>query len=330
MTEDFPELDPLIKALTAGPAPAELAGEDAVAAMFSARRAARSRSRFVPSLGMAAAAAIVVVALAGGAYAAVLPPPIQHIAHRVLARIGVPDAQRLGSPPVPSPLSEHSSAVARQPGPVPPATAVAPATTAPTPLPGAAPPGPHLLLGAVRTQIGAGSTAMLDGRLAPPRPGVRVQLLELTGSRWRPAGTALTGRDGAAWFAVRHLTRNTVFRLAEPGTTPSPPVLVTVVPRLTVTLSGSSLPGADVITVSARSAEPGDIVVLQLAAGGAWHDITELRLSSTRRASFTVAVAEGQYYRVVLLATSTHAVAISPALHQPRGNPASAKSRPQP
>ena len=52
--------------------------------------------------------------------------------------------------------------------------------------------------------------------------------------------------------------------------------------------------------------------------------------SSDNGASFTVAVAESQYYRVVLLATSAHAGAISPAVHQTRGNPASTKSHRQP
>ena len=324
MTEEFPELDPLVRALNAGPAAAELAGEEAAAAMFSARRGTSSRHRFVPSMGLAAAAAISVVAIAGGAYPAVLPPPIQHIAHRVLARIGIPDDQRLGSPSGPSPLAESSSAV---PGRAKPTPAAEPAP-APAPLPG-----PQVLFGAVRGQIAAGTDAMLAGRLVArgiPRAGVLVQLLELTGSRWHPAGTALTRQDGTVTFAVRHLTRNTRFRLAERGRALSPPVLVTVVPRLTVSLSGSSLPGADVIVVSARSAEPGDIVMLQLATDGAWRDITELQLSDTRRVSFTVAVADGQYYRVMLLATSTHADAISPALHPPRGNQASATFRPRP
>jgi hypothetical protein len=330
VTEDYPELDPLVKALTADATAAELAGEQAAVAMFSAQRATRPRHWFVPSVGMGAAAAVVVAALAGGAYAAVLPASIQHIAHRVLARIGVPDTRPAGSPSAPSPLTERSSAVTRSAGPV------ASAAARPSALPSPARPGPPVLLGALRTQIAAGSAATLDGRLAPggiPSAGVLVELLELTGSRWHLAGTSRTGLDGAVTFTVRHVTRNTRFRLAEPGSAQrpqvlSPPVLVTVVPRLTVTVSGSSLPGAATVTVSARSGRPGDVVVLQILAGGAWRDITEQQLGGTRQARFTVAVDEGQYYRLVLLATNVHAGAVSPQV-QPRGNPQSARSRRQ-
>jgi hypothetical protein len=332
VTENYPELDPLVKALTADGTADELAGEQAAVAMFSAQRATRPRHWFVPSVGMGAAAAVVVAALAGGAYAAVLPASIQHIAHRVLARIGVPDTRPLGSPSAPSPLTERSSAVTRSAGPV-----ASSAAARPSALPGPVRPGPPVLLGALRTQITAGSAATLDGRLAPggiPRAGVLLELFELTGSRWQLAGTSRTGLDGTVTFTVRHVTRNTRFRLAEPGSARRPqvlsaPVLVTVLPRLTVTVSGSSLPGAATVTVSARSAQPGNVVVLQILAGGAWRDITEQQLGGTRQARFTVAVDEGQYYRVVLLATNAHAGAISPQVHEPRGNPQSARSRRQ-
>jgi hypothetical protein len=338
--EDFPELDPLLRALTADPGPAELAGEEAAAAMFRAERAvprpAGRKRRFVPSIGMAAAATIVVAgALTGGAYAAVLPTPIQHIAHRVLARIGVPDARHLASSPGPSRAAARSSAmaVASQPS----GRSFPTVTRTASPSPGPLLPVPPIVLSAVRGEVAAGSSVTLDGRLAragTPMADAPVQLLELDGSRWRPIGSALTGRDGEATFTVRHVTRNTEFRLASPvgtaGTALSPPILVTAVPWLTVTMSASALPGADVITVTARSADPGDVVTLQLAVGASWHDFTELRLNAARRASFTVAVAPGQYYRVVLPATSTHAGAISSAVQASRGIRESATSRHRP
>jgi hypothetical protein len=337
VTEDFPELQPLVKALTADAAPAELDSEEAAVAMFSAfssQRGARSprRRRFVPPVSVAAAAAVVLAALTGGAYAAVLPASMQHIAHRVLFRIGVPDVRQPGSSAGSSPLSvgslsDHSSAATAEPP-----AAGSPATLRPGPVPAGPPlPGRPLLLSAARTQIAAGSTATLVGRLAPgatPRTAVLVRLLELTGSRWRPVGSALTGANGTVTFTVRHLTRNTRFELAGPdgADAASAALLVTVVPRLTLTLSSDRLPGMDVITVSVRYADPGDIVMLQIAQDGGWSDVAEQPLGGQHQASFTVAVAAGQFYRVALPATGTHAGVVSPVLYQLPGNPASATS----
>jgi hypothetical protein len=317
VTEDFPELDPLVQALTADATAAELAGEQAAAAMFSAQFAGAgrrgSRRRFVPPAGLTTAAAVAVLAaLTGGAYAAVLPASMQHIAHHVLARIGVPDVRPPGSPAGPAPLADGSSAAPRPGRPVPSAAAT-PAQRLPGPAP-ARPPltGRSLLLSVAHARIAAGSAATLDGQLVLGglrRAGVPVRLLDLAGSGWRTAGTALTGGNGEVAFTVRHVTRNTLFRLSAQDTAPSPPVLVTVSPRLTVTLSGS------LITVSARYAEPGDMVLLQIAASGTWRSGTVRRLGSGCQASFTVAAAVDQYYRVVLLATGVHGAAVSRAVH---------------
>jgi hypothetical protein len=340
MIEDFPELDPLLRALTADPAPAELTGEESAVAMFRAQQAvprtAGRKRRFVPSMGMAAAAAVVVAAaLTGGAYAAVLPTPIQHIAHRVLARIGVPDARHSPSSagpssPGPPKLAAANPAAARTSGSFPSVTRTAAAVQNPLPV-------PPIVLSAVRTEVAAGSSVTLDGRLAPggaPMADARVQLLELDGSRWRPVGAALTDGDGEATFTVRHVTRNTEFRLASRVVTThtalSPPILVTVVPGLTVVISDGGPTGSDVITVTARSADPGDVVILQVATGTTWRDFTELRLNAAHQASFTVVVAAGQNYRVVLPATRTHAGAVSAAAQVPRGNRESATSHHRP
>jgi hypothetical protein len=336
MTEEFhdaqldPLLDPLIRALTADAAPPELAGEDNAVAMFRAQHhlaPARQRRRFIPSMGMAAAAATVVAALAGGAYAAVLPAPIQRIAHRVLAPIGVPQPRtRAAASPGPAPLADRSAA-ARPP------SRPAQRTPAPSSVASSSPiGGSPVLLSAVHVQIPAGSPVTVDGRVAPggtPRAGVRVQLLELDGSRWRPVAAAVTGANGQVVFVIRHVATNTAFRLADLGARPSSPVEVTVVPKVTVVLSASDLSGADLLTVDARSAEPGDVVVLQIAVTGSWRDIAEQQLDSTRQATFTVAITQGQYYRVMLLATSAHAGAVSPPVHAPRGIRASTRYRHQ-
>jgi hypothetical protein len=340
VTEEFPELDPLIKALTAGPAPAELTGEQAAVAMFSAQRAtagtagppARSRipASVRPLVSVPAATIVVLAALTGGAYAAVLPTSIQHIAHRVLARIGVPDAHPAASQPGPAPLTVRSTTAAL------PAKPASSGVRVPGPAPRVPPAGSPVLL-ATRGQVAAGSAVTLDGRVAPegtPRSGVLVQLLELSGSRWRPVAAARTDDYGVAVFTVRHVTANTEFRLAgsDAGSgaagadTGTGTVLVTVVPRVTVARSASPLPGAEVITAGARYAEPGDLVLLQIALDGAWRDISEQPLDGTRQARFTVTVGQGQAYRVLLLATSTHAASISPQVREPRGNPESARS----
>jgi hypothetical protein len=95
-----PALDCLVRALTAGPTADELVTEDAALARF--RSSARRPSRRLPYARRAAlAAAAVAVTLVGStaaAYAAVLPAPVQHVAHRFLDRIGVPGVHRARQP----------------------------------------------------------------------------------------------------------------------------------------------------------------------------------------------------------------------------------------
>jgi hypothetical protein len=336
MSEDMPELDPLLRALTADPTAAELTGQDAAMAMFRdnyarsdadrARPPQRGRRRFVPSLGMGAAAAFVVAAaFTGGAYAAVLPGPIQHIAYRVLARIGVPDAHHSGQPPAPSPLAVQHSAATATPAAAPSATPGSAACPCP-------PPATQISLVAVRTQIAAGGSDMLSGWLTPggkPRARVRVRLLVRPAgpsTGWRTYATAVTGGDGNAAFVVTHLTRNTSFQLAGPGPALSTPVLVTVVPRVAVSLAGGSHAGIAALTATVQFAAEGDEVFLQTYASGAWRDVVEQQLDRAHQATFDVAAGQGQSYRVVLLATSSHAGSVSVQLHLPRGNPGSARS----
>jgi hypothetical protein len=102
-----PGLEHLIRALTAGGDPRELADRDAAAAMFRAsiRPASGRLRRWRPRLPLhpvrAAVAAGVTAAVAGttaAAYAAVLPAPVQHIAHSVFAPLGVPDDRPPAAP----------------------------------------------------------------------------------------------------------------------------------------------------------------------------------------------------------------------------------------
>ena len=92
-------LDHLIAALTTAGHPHELGGRDAACAALRAARgeAGHGRPRFAALRRSARAttvAAVLVSALAGvtgAAYTAALPAAVQHIAHHVLAPLGVPD-----------------------------------------------------------------------------------------------------------------------------------------------------------------------------------------------------------------------------------------------
>lgn len=63
--------------------------------MFRDTRRRSRRLRFASAMSMAAAALVIIGGIAGAAYAAVLPAPVQHIAYRMLGRIGVPDTPSL-------------------------------------------------------------------------------------------------------------------------------------------------------------------------------------------------------------------------------------------
>jgi hypothetical protein len=129
-----PGIDQLFRILTAGPSPAELAGEQSALAMFrtnvsplsgpapvkatpvngtpvngttvpfpagrqatSPNRSARRPFRAPARWGvrLAAAGAIVIGGMTAAAYAAALPEPVQNVAHHVLGFAGVPEPQHL-------------------------------------------------------------------------------------------------------------------------------------------------------------------------------------------------------------------------------------------
>jgi hypothetical protein len=128
-----PALDHLFRALTADGTADELSRKDAALTMFrDSRRRSRfafamfrdgrrrsRRLRFASAMSMAAAALVIIGGIAGAAYAAVLPAPVQHIAYRMLGRIGVPDTHRH------SPASSTGRAAAAVPSARPDSTAAA-------------------------------------------------------------------------------------------------------------------------------------------------------------------------------------------------------------
>jgi len=305
-----PRLDHLFRALTAGGSADELAGQDAALTMFRVnRRRPRRRLRFASPLGMAAAVTVIVGGLTGAAYAEVLPAPVQHMAYRLLDRIGVPDAH------LPAPSSSAHPAAAPAPSGAPaPAAATCPCQAG---QPGAGT-ARNLVLTAAYAQIPSYGDDVLSGLLASggqPEPGVRVRLFEHADGRlgWRLAGSATTDRSGEVTVAVRHLTSNASFRLIAPGGTASTAVLITVIPPVYLHVTASPRAGTDILTARARFADVGDAVVLQELSGTVWSSIDERVLGWDHRAFFTVLVPRSgdRVYRVVLLPTAAHGSSVS-------------------
>jgi hypothetical protein len=258
------------------------------------------------------------IALAGGvaaAYAAVLPAPVQHIAYRVLGKIGVPDTH---GPPSASPVP-GLTASAPPPAPAPAATACGCRTGGPA---GAA--AMNLVLAADRTQIPANGDVVFSGLLAPggrPEPGVVVRLLERVDGHpgWRAVGRAVTDRGGEVSLTVRHLTGNASFRLVAAGGTASlasPPIQVTVIPPVDLYLVRGQLPDLETLTARAWFAEPGDAAELQELSAGVWYQIGKQVISQDHLATFTVLIpASGDLeYRVVIPATIAHGSSVSDQL----------------
>jgi hypothetical protein len=309
-----PGLDHLVRALTADPTAAELAGQDAALRMFRAsHRRRRHRARFAYRIGVAAAAVTVAAGIAAGAYVALLPAPVQHAAGDLVDRI-VADVHHHHHHhhhhAAPSPSAHPATPPPSHPG----EPAVAPA--------------PGLVLTAARPQIVAGTDDVLFGLLresGQAAPGVPVQLFERLGGQldWRLVGRTVTGPGGDATLAVRNLTMNASFRLAGPSGSMSQPVLVTVVPLVTIDLASGRQPQTGVVTASALFAEPGDVVVLQRLSGGIWRSISERPLDQDHLAAFTVPVPSSGHrvYQVVLPGTAAHASSVSGQVRVPMAQP---------
>jgi hypothetical protein len=349
-----PGIDQLFRALTAPATRAELTGEQDALAMFransgpaapapagptapgSARPRRPWRTFGVPvrwSVRLAAAAGL---ALGGGAaaaaYAAVLPAPVQHLAHSVLGFAGVPDTHRGGTAPGSGKSGRGTgtaSGRARHPrhGPTsPPSTA----PSAPSSL-GASPsasalPGQFVLSASAATgQIVAGSGAVIDGRLTRSGSvvaGVTVTLVErLAGqARWHVAGTGKTTADGNVAVSAPALTANAVFRLAAPGGALSRGVVVIVSPQIGTSLNVGPGGTQDTMAVRTADADTGNVVVLQVqAANGSWLYLRSTQLDAFGQASFTLSGTrlQNRQVRVVLLATIRHGAAIGSSVTVP-------------
>lgn len=348
-----PGLDQLFRVLTSAAAPGELDSEGDALAMFRAnfsssrssasaadtavivagepaqpglpagQRSSRGPFRWPARWAVAAAAT---VTLCGGmtaaAYAAVLPAPVQHLAHQVFGAVGVPDSQRQPSSPAPSGPGTHGAPAgpgANAPGsgtPAPSAAATAPGASA-SPAPPAAP--GQLLVSVSASEITAGSSVTIDGQLLSSgrgTPGVTVRLLEWPGGRavWHVAGTAQTNSTGNVAVTVPALTQNAVFRLAIASGAHSTDVLVRVSPPVSAVLEPGSSGRVDVLAVSTQDAHSGNVVVLEVqTAGGNWIYLRKNRLNPAGSTSFLLngKRLEDEQVRVVLLGTPRHAASVS-------------------
>jgi hypothetical protein len=375
VSKDFPDepgstdpgLEALFSALTASPAPSELAAEHAALATFRANfnlpvsldghtasssptmplpvrelgsgaqpRAAgatRRRPGHAPALRfrIAAVAAVVAAAALGAAYADALPPPVQHIAYRLLDFIGVPNS------PSPAPASSvpgsRRSPATTGPGRLRPSSpgASQPASQQPSPAPSSSPsataPSPsadRLTLTAGQAQVDGGATVHFtglvtqDGRAAG---GVRVTLQQRPagGSAWQPAGTAQTASGGSVEIEVQGLAQNAAFRLADPAGRTSKTVTVTVVPGISIKAVYLPRLRRDAVIVSTSYAQPGDVAVLQVQTGGSWVDVRAHRLGGRGRVVFAVLRrrVSGRVLQVILEPTALHAGAVSDEVTAP-------------
>jgi hypothetical protein len=336
LPDDFgpvePGLDQLISVLTAGATPDELAGEPAALDMFRASRARaavaprprRRRRRAAQLVGVAALA--LAGGLAAGAYAVALPPPVQHVAYRVLGFAGVPDAHR----PAPRPSRPQAAVppTGRRTSPAPgtpsrsasaPSSAGA-SSPAPSPSlvprpsgPGSGPLVPaQLSLTVAQHRIAAGGSDTLTGLLTDQQdravPGRQLTLLERAAgqSAWRAAGHAATDAHGRAVLVIQNLAANASFRFTGPDTQ-SQTARVIVVPPVSVTVAGGPRPQTDTLTVSSSFAVPGDAVVLQIQIGGQWRTLRLHHLSQTDQTVFVVKIRQiPRAYRAALLRTASH------------------------
>jgi len=333
-------LDALMKALTGPAEPAELAGEQTALAMFRSSAtpsagALRSAGRLAPgreasgrfatrqfrrprgwTVRLVAAAAVVLCAgMAAAAYAAALPAPMQHLAHVVFHFAGVPDNQRNSSPAgsghsVPPASQQSSAPVSRAPSGAAPRASAGPAGQA-----GSA----AIAAAADSPRITAGASVVISGQLSWPGhtvAGVTMTLWERPALTlgWHLVGSVPANAAGNGVITVPVVGTDADFRLAVSGVAVSAPVRVTVVPAVSIALQIGSTGTTDLLTVSAPYAQPGNVVVLEVAgSNGGWTYLRQGTLSVGRRVAFLIDAARrgNDAVRAVLLPTGLHAMSVS-------------------
>lgn len=343
-------LAPLLRGLTAGPAPGELAGQDAALEMYRAAyaagpHAARSRGlvrgagwlvrgagRQVRGIRLAT---VTLAALAGGVI----------VVHLLF---GLPSVRRETSEPrVPGPTA-HAGRPGRHDRIGSSIMTVPPNDEYRSLLEM----GTHLQVWAMPDgRLTAGGQVVITADLTNHRravQGTELALFERVAGqrRWRLVIRARTGAAGIAMLRVRGLTTNARFRVKDAGSDVSKPLTIVVAPPLALRLHVGKHDKWDVLLVRCRFAAVGDVMRLQVRRGsgwqpgdgppghrpgnaqasggrraghqavgrpdGKWQDVGVGRLGGNGTASFEIAGPEvGLDYRVVLLATAAHGQSVS-------------------
>ena len=291
----------------------------------AAPRATRRPRRFSLAAGIAVGLAGACAGMAVAAYAAVLPTPVQNIAHSVFAPLGVPSAAP--TPISPTGLGPGSSTSSPSvPGPgtgggTPPASGTATSPVAASATPGSAGAGgASVSMTVASTSVSFGGRVVFTGHVL--RKGqaadlVRVRLLAQfsTGDgTWRVVASGLTDSSGTVVLTGPRMPGNAVFVLDGTGKlagVASAPASVTVSPLVAVRVSA-----LDVLTVTVWPARDGDPATLEMLQGGTWQVVAGLQLTAHRA---TYHVTPGLTYRVVVPATATHEAGASPSVTVPTG-----------
>jgi hypothetical protein len=349
MTDDDLDLDhPVVAALRAPAQPHELAGEDAALAMFRRTMPARRGRRALRRVGVGGAGVVLGLALTGGvaaAYTTGLPDPMQDAAHAVLEPLPIPAPptaevrhlrQRLrdsarnrarhgpaaGSPIPGAPSAGSPSAVPtpsgvptlRGPAAVPPAQAGASPAGSPRPSPSSTQPPASWTVSVSRHVVPVHSGVVLSGRLSrgdAALAGRRVYAAEFVvgESGWHRVASGQTGSDGTVALTVPGLTSNVRLRLVTGSGVTSPQLVVSVVPKLSVSLARDQ--GQRVATVTADGGRAGNVLVLLRRDGDTWTKVASTSLADGGTGQFTVP-GPGQTpvrYRVRLPATARYTAA---------------------
>jgi hypothetical protein len=317
--------------IATGPSPSPAGGRRA------ARPARHGTGLFRRSGGwgvrLAAAVVIVIaVALASAAYTAVLPQPIQLLAHRVLGVIGVPSPHHSGHPASSARGRRRStqpqsggSPGRSNPGRSTPASTPSPhahksatPTASPSSSPSAATGPARLSASASSAEVTAGAQVVIEGQFTRSGVGVQgvtIQLIErfVGHPLWHLAGTAQTTTDGNVAVTVPAVTANAVFRLRDVGVAHSANVLVIVAPPVTATLTPGAAGLRDALMVSTLYAHRGNVVQLEVLESGIWKYLRERRLGAAGKTTFVLSGKRlaNLEVRVVLLATARHGSSIS-------------------
>lgn len=232
------------------------------------------------------------------------------------------------APPTPTPssaaTSHHHVATKPKPKPKPTPTTPAsgssspPASPSPTPTPTPTPTQTAPVPGSITITVSA-SKVLVNGRVSvvanlatssgAPIANHRVWLIErLTGqSTASQIAMGVTGTDGSVVLDAANLTHSARLRVLAGQGVRSAPVLVTVVPTMSASISVQG-PNYEV-AVTTDGGDPGDIVTLEQRVPGGWEGVTTTQLDSTGGAAFQVPAPDKRaaHYRIVLRRTQAHA-----------------------